>query len=83
MTQRSEVDPDDPSDAVLYLRAEGTLGLVRSALVVVGCVVAGISVATGSLSVWWLLALVPLGLFNAVEVIGWFRHRRLTRGPGR
>jgi hypothetical protein len=70
-------DPDSTANPVLYLRAEGPLGLLRSVLVVVGCLAAGGVVIAGSLAPWWLIVVIPLGLFNLVEVIGYVRYRRL------
>ena len=80
-SQPSQPDPDSTANPVLYLRAEGPLGLLRSALVVVGCLGAVGVVIAGSLAAWWLIVIVPLGLFNLVEVIGYVRYRRLPRPP--
>ena len=81
MSQRPQPDPDSTANPVLYLRAEGPLGLLRSALVVAGCLGAAGAVIAGSLTPWWLIVVVPLGLFNLVEVVGYVRYRRLRRPP--
>jgi hypothetical protein len=70
-------DPNSPSNPLLWLRAEGWLGLVRSALTVAACVFGVVACALGTFSRWWLLILIPLGLFNALEVLGFIMFQRL------
>lgn len=46
-----------------------------------GCIAALLAVVVGQLTPWWALVLVPLGLFNAIEVIGYFAYLPVVVKP--
>ncbi|MFG2784297.1 PQQ-binding-like beta-propeller repeat protein [Streptomyces prunicolor] len=46
-----------------------------------GCAAALITILVGQLTPWWALVLVPLGIFNAIEVIGYFAYLPVVIKP--
>ncbi len=75
-----KIDPNSTlQHPVVALRAEGTFGLARSLLQLLGSIIMSWLALFGSLSIWWLVASVPLGLFALVEVIGSARYAYLVR----
>ncbi|MFI5823429.1 hypothetical protein ACIA8I_30685 [Streptomyces rishiriensis] len=65
-----------PQGPLYGLRAEGRHELFVAGSSGVGCVALLISSITGGVSPWWSLVAVPVGAFNAIEVIGYFAARR-------
>ncbi|MET7451890.1 hypothetical protein ABZT03_08355 [Streptomyces sp. NPDC005574] len=62
---------------LLYgLRAKDGLELIAAAASAVGCVALLVAGAFGDVSPWWCLVAVPVGVFNAVEVIGYVLVRQ-------
>ncbi|MFJ1602162.1 hypothetical protein ACIOHS_02115 [Streptomyces sp. NPDC088253] len=72
-----------PPSLLYGLRANGWLELFVAGSSGVGCVGLLIAGASGTVSPWWCLVAVPLGAFNAVEVIGFVlaRQGRAENGP--
>lgn len=66
----------EPPGLLYALRAKGRHELFVASSSGVGCVALLIASITGGVSPWWCLAAVPVGAFNAVEVIGYFATRR-------
>ncbi|WP_328483960.1 hypothetical protein OHS71_38560 [Streptomyces sp. NBC_00377] len=71
------------TQTLLYgLRAKGWVELFVAASSAAGCAVLLIVAAVGSVSAWWCLVAVPLGVFNAIEVTGFVLTRQGRLGSG-
>jgi hypothetical protein len=72
-----------PSDLLYGLRAKGRLELIAAGGSAAGCVVLLVAGALGGVSPWWCLVAVPLGAFNATEVVGFVMARQQTHADDR